>query len=408
MPLTDVAIRKSKANGKVQKLSDEKGLRLEVSKIGTKTFKYRFKLNGSDSDYVIGEYPLISLAEARVLRDKARLLVKQGINPNAYKKQQLEKKEADKADEIIESNLMTFRQLYEEFCEFKTKAFGERAPDWQIDTLHKHNLRFEKHVFPVLGDKAIEHLSEDDLEDCLLAIQDHGTLSNRNKIRTVFNMMFRYAKGKRYIDRDISKYVSDALFVRHEGNHYKHLTTPEELKEVLIKLSHLNATYEVKSCIKLALLTFSRPGEAARLKWSEVDLEDKLIRKEAGSMKMKRDFVIPLSKQAASIIEELYPLTGHTEYVFYSSYGTGRAISRDSLSNALRRNGIHDINPHGFRHTASTALNEMGFDGDEIELQLSHVIKGTRGVYNKAEKLAQRTSLMQAWADYLNSLSLQA
>lgn len=396
MPLTDVAIRKAKSNGKVQKLTDGNGLRLEISRVGTKTFKFRFKLHGSDSDFVIGEYPLISLAEARILRDQAKLLVKQGINPNAHKKQKLAEKEAARANEIIESNLMTFRQLYEEFCEFKTKAFGERLPDWQIDTLHKHNLRFEKHVLPDLGDKAIVHLSENDLEDCLLSIQEHGTLSNRNKIRTVFNMMFRYAKGKRYIDRDISKYVSDALFVKHDATHYKHLTSTTELKDVLYKLIHLKATYEVQQCLRLALLIFARPGETSNLKWAEVDFDEKLITKSAGSMKMKRDFVIPLSHQALSIIEELYPLTGHTEYVFYSPYGTGRPISRDSLSNALRRNGIHDVNPHGFRHTASTALNEMGFDSDEIELQLSHVIKGTRGVYNKAEKLAQRTALMQS------------
>ena len=121
-------------------------------------------------------------------------------------------------------------------------------------------------------------------------------------------------------------------------------------------------------------------------------------------MKMKRVFVIPLSNQAISILESLVPYTGHTDYVFYSSYRTGRPISTESLGNALRRNGIDEINPHGFRHTASTALNEMGFDADEIELQLSHVVKGTRGVYNKAEKIPQRMKLMQAWADHLDEL----
>ncbi|MEA3404425.1 MAG: site-specific integrase [Pseudomonadota bacterium] len=154
----------------------------------------------------------------------------------------------------------------------------------------------------------------------------------------------------------------------------------------------------------MALLIFTRPGEVAKLKWSEVDLENRQIVKEASAMKMKRVFVIPLSNQAVSILESLMPYTGHTDYVFYSSYRTGRPISTESLGNALRRNGIDEINPHGFRHTASTALNEMGFDADEIELQLSHVVKGTRGVYNKAEKIPQRMKLMQAWANHLDEL----
>ncbi len=405
MSLTDTAIRKAKSNGKVQKLSDSGGLRLEISKAGSKIFKYRFKLNAGDSDYVIGEYPIISLSEARRLRDDAKGLVKQGINPNDYRKEQAATKEAERVQELVDSNLMTFRKLYEEFAEFKTTAFGDREPDWQLDTWNKHNLRFNKHVFPLLGEKAIVQVTEDDLEDCLIAIQEHGTLSNRNKIKTVFNMMFEYAKGRRYIERDTAKYISGALLVKHEAKHYKHVTTSVELKAVLHKLKTLKATYEVQQCINLALLIFTRPGEAARLKWSEVDFESRQINKEAGSMKMKRGFVIPLSHQAISILEALRPYTGHTDYVFYSSYRTGRAISTESLGNALRRNGIDEINPHGFRHTASTALNEMGFDADDIELQLSHVIKGTRGVYNKAEKLTKRFELMQAWADHLDELS---
>lgn len=403
MKLTDTAIRKAKAMGKTQKMPDGKGLRLEITPAGSKIFKYRFKIQGKDSDFVIGEYPTISLAEARVLRDEARALVKQGINPNDQRRKQ----KAEDQAELVKPDLMTFKQLYDEFAQFKTTSFGDREPDWQEDTLHKHDLRFNKHVFPVLGDKPLIHITEDDLEDCLLQVQNHGTLVNRNKIKTVFNLLFKYAKGKRYIDRDIAKYVSDALFVKHESKHYKHVTTESDLKSLLVKLSSIKATYEVRSCLELAMLTFARPNEVAGLKWSEVNFAENYIEKEAGSMKQRRSFIIPLSTQSLNILELLHPVTSHTDYVFYSSYGTGRSISTASLTNALRRNGIGEVNPHGFRHTASTALNELGFNADEIELQLSHVIQGVRGVYNKAEKLKQRFALMQAWADYLDTLKVK-
>jgi integrase len=203
----------------------------------------------------------------------------------------------------------------------------------------------------------------------------------------------------------VAKYISDALFIRHEANHYKHVTTEAELKGLLKKIKDIKATFEVKACLKLAILTFARPSEVAGLKWSEVNIEENYIEKEQGAMKQRRSFIIPLSRQSLMILDMLRPVTGHTDFVFYSPYGTGKPISTASLTNALRRNGIDEVSPHGFRHTASTALNELGFNADEIELQLSHVIQGVRGVYNKAEKLKQRFTLMQAWADHLDRLS---
>ncbi|MDR9498886.1 MAG: tyrosine-type recombinase/integrase [Hydrogenovibrio sp.] len=403
MKLTDTAIRKKKPNGRVQKMSDGGGLRLEVTAAGSKVFKYRFKLEGKDSDYVIGQYPVVSLAEARQLRDQAKHLVRQGLNPNDVRKK--EREEIREAEDVEEG--MTLRDLYEEYADFKTTAYGDREPDWHVSTLEKHTLRFEKHVFPTLGAKPIEQLHERDLEECLLQVQQRGALVNRNKIKSVFNMLFRYAKSKRYIERDIGKYVSDALFVKHARRHYKHLTTPEEIKDLLQRLDNLQASYVVYQCLQLAVLVFARPGEVTRLKWSEINLNAGYIEKDASSMKKRRSFLIPLSKQSLSILEKMEPLTGHTEFVFDSPYGTGKPITTESLNNALRRNGIHEVNPHGFRHMASTTLNELGFDADEIELQLSHVISGVRGIYNKSEKLKQRFALMQAWADYLDRLRIE-
>lgn len=161
---------------------------------------------------------------------------------------------------------MTLKQLYEEFAVFKTTEFGDRTPDWQEDTLHKHNLRFEKHVFPLLGDKSVIEIAENDLEDCLLQVQTHGMLVNRNKIKSVFNILFKYAKSKRYIDRDIAKYVSDALFIKHEAKHYKYVATEAELSVLLKKIKDLKASFEVKACIQLAILTFARPSEVAGMK----------------------------------------------------------------------------------------------------------------------------------------------
>ncbi|MGC9424253.1 Arm DNA-binding domain-containing protein [Vibrio sp.] len=139
MKLTDTAIRKNKPTGRVQKMSDGGGLRLELTAAGSKVFKYRFKLDEKDSDYIIGQYPAVSLSEARRLRDEAKHLVKQGVNPN--QKRQQDRAEQKKAEEV--ENKMTFRKLYDEFAEFKTKAYGDREPQWHgLATI----IRTQRHV----------------------------------------------------------------------------------------------------------------------------------------------------------------------------------------------------------------------------------------------------------------------
>lgn len=416
MPLTDVQIKAFKPEKKRYLKPDGEGLNLAVSPKGLKSWVFRYRFNGKADMLTLAPYGTkssqLTIKQARLAKDNAKVLIARGINPKLHKEELLavdviEAIHQKKSSEDASPNkAVTFSDLYDEYCRFKTLEIGGRKPAWEYGTLKKHNERFQKYVLPMLSDKAVNELTEDDLERCLLAVQEHGALVSRNKIRTVFNGMFDYAKGRKYITRNIAKYISDSLFVKHQEKHYKHVTTESEIKGIVRSIYAMSASYEVKQCIKLGLLIFARPSEVSQLKWSHVDLEQSLITKPAIEMKKNnRDHVIPLSKQAKGILEEMWPLTGHTGFVFYSPYGTGKPISTNSLSNSLRRNGINEIHPHGFRHTASTMLNEMGFDQDAIELQLSHVIGGVRGVYNKAQKLSDRSHMMQVWSDYIEKLN---
>ena len=97
-------------------------------------------------------------------------------------------------------------------------------------------------------------------------------------------------------------------------------------------------------------------------------------------------------------------ITGDKKYIFSSNYRDG-PLSTSTLGRILTRMGYLDKHcVHGYRHTASTWLNELEYDGDAIELQLSHAPVGVRGVYNKAKKLNYRTKMMQDWANWLDSL----
>jgi integrase len=124
-------------------------------------------------------------------------------------------------------------------------------------------------------------------------------------------------------------------------------------------------------------------------------------------MKTREPHLVPLSRQAVTILRELHPLTGRSRYVFPSIRTSSRPMSDMALNAALRRLGYahEEMTAHGFRAMASTRLNEMGWRPDLIERQLAHVEKDSvRAVYNRAAYLEERRAMMQAWADHLDIL----
>lgn len=411
MALTETAIKKLTAKEKRYRKTDSNGLLIEVLPTGRKVWRYRYRFNEKQAAPVtLGEYsPSFGLKAARAKRDELKAVLDSGRDPKAYIEEIKQTHLAQAKALAQKKQAKTFKQLFEEFAQFKTTSIGGNKSDWSYDTLHKHQLRLKNHVLPAIGDTPIEDLGEIDLERVLLAIQEHGTLANRNKVHSLFKLIFRFAKGKRYIPRNIALELNTDGFIKHTPKHFKHVTKTKDLANLVRDLDGINASFEVRQCLHLAMNVFSRPSEVVRLKWSQVDFESGLIDLEITKINRSNEPMIlqtPMSTQVRQLLESMQPLTAGTDYVFCTPYGGRNApISRDSLSNALRKNGIDSVSPHGFRHTASTALNNLGFDAEEIEIQLSHTIKGTRGIYyNGAEKLDQRKRLLQAWSDYLDGL----
>lgn len=162
--------------------------------------------------------------------------------------------------------------------------------------------------------------------------------------------------------------------------------------------------------MRLAPLVFVRPGELRKAEWSEFNFEVSEWRIRAEKMKMRVTHIVPLSVQAISILEELYPLTGDGKYVFPSIRSPKRPMSENTVLAALRRLGYSkaEMTGHGFRSMAATLLNEQGWNRDAIERQLAHAERNNvRAAYNYAEYLPERRKMMQHWADYLNELTQQ-
>jgi integrase len=162
-----------------------------------------------------------------------------------------------------------------------------------------------------------------------------------------------------------------------------------------------------RSALLLAAYTFVRTGELRAAEWSEFDLDAAEWRIPAERMKMRAPHFVPLARQAVDLLVELRALTGRSRWVFPNERNSRKPMSENTMLYALYRLGYHGrATVHGFRASASTLLNELGFNSDVIERQLAHQERNkVRAAYHRAEYLAERRNMMQRWADYVDELA---
>jgi integrase len=218
--------------------------------------------------------------------------------------------------------------------------------------------------------------------------------------------VFRYAVACGKAERDPTQDLRGALTPTKE-KHHPSITDPKELGELLRAIDAYQGSHVVRCALKLAPLVFVRPGELRKAEWSEVDLDGAEWRIPAAKMKMRVQHVVPLSRQAVAILRELHPLTGTGMFLFPGVRSSAKPMSENTGNAALRYMGYStdQVTGHGFRSTASTLLNEQGWNRDAIERQLAHAERNNvRAAYNFAEFLPERRKMMQAWADFLDGL----
>jgi integrase len=174
----------------------------------------------------------------------------------------------------------------------------------------------------------------------------------------------------------------------------------------LVELDKYFGNQFTKYALKLLILTTVRAGEVCGAEWSEIDFENKRWTIPAKRMKMKRDHVIPLSRQALAILREMENLSGGRKLVFPGRNNPQNPISTNAFLFALKKRlGYPEATVHGFRSTASTIMNESGlWKVDVIEKQLAHGDPNEiRAAYNRAEYMEERARMLQWWADFLDT-----
>lgn len=388
MLLTDVQIRNARPLEKAFRLVDGEGLALVVRPSGAKHWQLRYYFVGKEKTLSLGKYPRISLGEARAKKQEALALLGEGRDPSAARKKQRLLAAYQEAN--------SFEAMAKEWHKWKlsswTENHGERV--WQ---------RLSNHAFPVIGTRPIADLEPLELLAMVRRIEAKGKTHMARRVLQLCGAVFRYA----IVTGRAKTNIADGLVIAlqpHQECHYPALRE-EELQEYFEKVAALETHPQNRNALELLLLTALRTGELRFAKWEQVDWEGRSWRIPEENAKMKREHLVPLSKQAFAVLKRQWKISGRSSWIFPNLQRRKHPVmSEGTILSLIDRMGLKGrLVGHGFRAMFSTILNEHGFNRDAIERQLAHVESNrVRSAYNRAEYLEERKRIMQWWADFLD------
>ncbi len=369
--LTDLVIQGAPAKEKPYLLKDDRGLYIEVRPSGRKFWRLRLWEDGKEKKKSLGEYPKVSLAKARRIRDQVKMYGN-------------------------ENGLGLFGDLADEWLAIKVK--GKRTEK----TFSTNRSRLNRWVIPRLGQRLTVEITAPEVLKVLREIEAEEKYESAKRVKQMLGQIFRYGVATGQCERDVTADLRGAL----QGAPVRHMATildPVGIGGLMRSIDALSG--QIRCTLLIQAYTFVRPGELRLAEWNEIDGDTWKI--PAARMKMKRVHWVPLSRQSMETLLVLRNISGRSKYLFPSMRSRSRPMSDMTVNAAIRRMGYgqNEMTGHGFRSMFSTIANEHGWPPDVIERQLAHVQRNAvRAAYNHAEYLPQRREMMQWWADWLDGV----
>lgn len=396
MALTDMAVRNARPRDKVYKLTDDHGLRLTVKPNGSRLWQMRYWFETKEKLLSFGRYPIVSLADARVKTLAARQLLLNGVDPGAQRRA------------TLAAEARTFEAVCRAWHELRKHTL---SPEYEKRLVS----RLEDDVFPAIGAVLINRIDPPMVLAVVQKIEQRGALEIAKRMRVAVDQTFRFAISQGWVPmgHNPAESLVDALTPAKKRKNMTRLP----VADMPIFLRDLDGYGDeaqgasTKLAIILTILTWVRTSEtrfAARSEFEDLDGQLPLWRIPKDRMKMDREHLIPLPKQAIPVIKQAMALSKHEELLFP---GHGDGISQTTMLQALYKLGYKGrATMHGFRGMASTWANDellpsgdRKYDPDWIEMQLAHAeANEVRGSYNSALYLAPRKRMLQDWADLVD------
>ncbi len=379
--LTEIKIKNAKAKDKLYRLFDGAGLCLKITPSNKKVWEYRYKSPDTlkEDTLVLGDYPTLSLAEARRFHKTKRADVLKGINPK-------------RNDEHL-----AFPFVFKQW--------------WNIWSIGK-NTKYVKQVYnaidrncmKTLGHLQIDQIKTKHIVKALQPFEDREALEYLHRTKSGLNQLFDFAISRGLCEHNPSRVIVRSAFKAHESSHHRS-PSQKQIYRLFDFFEEERYSIITRLCTELTLRTCTRIQETSKIQWSEVDFEKRIWTIPANRMKMKHEQVIPLTPQMLNIFEKMYAISKDLKYVF-PGRDLDKHINTETPRTAIQGYGI-DSTVHGFRHLASILLNESGlFRSDVIEACLSHKDKNKiRATYNKAKYLTERKALLTWWNTMLDQCS---
>lgn len=392
MPLADTKVRQIKPGEKAQKIADGGGLYLEVSVSGAKLWRFRYRIDKKENVFAIGEYPAVSLADARRMRDEAKALVKQGVHPAHYRREQRQAAAGER--------LNSFRSIADDWLDMREKK--QHRTQKYLDEV-RASLR--RHVYSEIGGMAIRSIRSAHVLKILRRIEEAGHEAMAVRVRGLISQVFSYAIIKDLADVDPTYPLRNAIEMP-KTKHARPLSAAE-ITDLMSRLGCYKGNAETVAAIRFLLYVFPRQAELRAAKVRQFDLDAARWDVPREIMKMRDMHVVPLSRQAVELLKGLIPEKAKPDDLVFPGSDGKSPLSLSTINAALRYMGYppKHITGHDFRATASTHLNELGYRSDLIERQLAHAERDqSRAAYNHAEYLPERRAMLQAWADYIDGL----
>ena len=398
MPLNDLSCKHAKPKSKPYRLYDGEGLCLFIQPNGKKYWRFKYKCNDKENTLSLGNYPETSLQDARNAKDKAKLDLRNGNDPALLRHQ--------KKQLAAYNSSQTFDLIAREW-------HVRYINNWSPKQAARIMRRLESELFPDLGFYPVGILPRKVVLACLQKAAERSPELGK-RLLGYCKQIFEYAGLTDRLDKDLTLGIKAAL-PKYITEHYACIEL-DELSNFLKALyapppeQHKLANYATK----IALLFGCRTTELLKAERLEFRLETKLwtiksarIKKSAEQRKIKRDHLVPLSKQAIEIILELDKEYGENrKFLLPSPIKRDQAVCKNLILKELKRINYQSImTAHGFRSLfMSISTEKLKYETRIPDRQLGHVPRGeVLRAYDRAKYLDERIKLIQEYADYLDS-----
>lgn len=376
MSLTDAKIKNAKAGDKPFKLYDRDGLFLLVNPSGSKLWRFKFRLNRVEGVCSLGRYPNVSLKDARLLAAEKHKMVEAGLHPNKVARQ---------------NDGYTFGDALKDYLDTK-KSLSPRY-------LKMLNSKSDRLVLPFIGDLAIDSIEPFHIKALLDNCAANNGKTQAVSVLGVINSVYSYAvQSLRATHNPASAFRG---YIRPDPTTHANALKPEGLGVLFDRLHSSDLHHSIKNLIRFLIYTGVRGHEGRLMEWSEIDFQKVVWNIPATKLKKRRPHTVPLTRQCLDILKD--QRKDSEQYVFWLDNYPCPLMG--TVNNALTSIKLPHITAHDFRATLATGLTEMGYSMDLVKTQLAHSkASGTDAAYFHAVYLDERRAMLQAWADYIDSL----